>query len=130
MHLSVKPIHTAKAKIWVDEPGVLCMQPNKGVELNLEDVKEYFRICREYLRGSGKTVQLMYGLNDFTMSKEAREYIADHAAELFLASAMITHNLAIRLIVTFFDRFHKSEVPFKSFETVEDAREWLLTFKN
>ncbi|MFI5149669.1 MAG: hypothetical protein ACHQRM_08040 [Bacteroidia bacterium] len=120
---------TAKASIWLDEDGFLWVKPNKGVEMEGRDVELAFKVYEELGCKKKKVPQIIDGREDFTMSKEGREYAATHAESVFIASAMITESLAIRLIVNFFNRFYKTPVPFKSFPTETEAKIWLRSIK-
>jgi hypothetical protein len=125
MSLLTDVIKTTKAEIWVDEEDFLRIRPHAGAELDRCDVEECFRVYRELGCGKKKMLQIMEGSDDFTMTREAREYAATHGSEVFLASAMVTNSLAIRLVVNFFNRFYKASVPFESFTSEKEAKIWL-----
>ncbi len=62
-------------------------------------------------------------------SKEAREYYADSEYNKYrVADALLVNSLAMKLVVNFFMRFHKPEIPTKMFDNLESARTWLSTF--
>jgi hypothetical protein len=127
MTLKTDIIKTALSEIWIDEEGFLWVRPKPGAEMDGVEVEACFRVYRELGCAKNKALQLMDGRADFTMTREAREYAAQYGEELFIASAMITDNLAMRLIVNFFNRFYKMSVPFRSFPTELEAKIWLKT---
>lgn len=123
-------IKTKTSEIWIDERDVLRVNVLEGSELNLEEVVMCFKSYRELGCGeSNKVLQLMDARVNCTMTKEAREYVANQAKDFFIASAVVTDNLVVRLIANFITKFYKLEVPFKVFDTEEKAWEWLLRFR-
>lgn len=123
-------IKTKTSEIWIDERDVLRVNILEGSELNLEEVVTCFDSYRELGCGeNNKVLQLMDARVNCTMTKEAREYVAKQAKDFFIASAVVTDNLVVRLIANFITKFYKLEVPFKIFDTEEKAWEWLLRFR-
>ncbi|HXC04179.1 MAG TPA: hypothetical protein VNZ86_05460 [Bacteroidia bacterium] len=130
MTLQTDITRTAKASVWLDEEGFLWVKPDKGVELDGDDVLACFEVYRQLgCHKNNRVWQVMDGTSDFTMTREARENAALYGEEFFKASAMITESLAIRLIVNFFNRFYKIGVPFRSFPSEAEAKLWLRTQK-
>ena len=123
-------IKIGASDIWVDEQNILRVKVYEGAELNLKEVKIYFEAyCELGCNKNNKLLQLMDVQVNAHMTKEAREYVAQNAEKFFIASAVITANLAVRLIANFITKFYKLEVPFKLFETEEKALEWLLKYR-
>ena len=123
-------IKTKTSEIWIDDRGILNVKVSEGAELTYEEVKNCFDIYRELgCGGDNKVLQLMYANVNAAMSKEAREYVAKQGQDFFIASAVITNNLAIRLIANFISKFYKLGFPFKIFDSEDKALEWLLKYR-
>lgn len=71
----------------------------------------------------------MIDARDFSITPEARSYAAAMGKDYFIAAAIISDSLAVRIVMNFFNAFYKPTVPLKMFATEEAARKWLRTFK-
>jgi hypothetical protein len=116
--------------IFIDEKGILCLQPDKNAEIDLEEVSACFEVYK--LMGFGKerkVLQLIYANENVSITKEAREFAMDQGSEFFIASAVISNNLAIKLLVNFMNGFYRSKaIPFRLFNDPTSAQNWLLGF--
>ena len=123
-------IKTRTSEIWVDENDVLRVKVIEGAELTYEEVKKCFEIYSELGCGkNGKALQIMDARANCTMNKEGRDYAAKVSSDFFIASAVITNNLPVKLIVNFFNSFYKTGVPLKIFSSEAKALEWLLKYR-
>jgi hypothetical protein len=129
-HTETATILTKSARIHIDRKGILCVQIIANAELNEEEVAQTFAVYHDLGCSEQKVLQLMDGSNDFTITKEGRDYASKHGKDYFLASAIVTNNRAVRLLVNFFNRFHKHEVPFRMFKNEKEARIWLENFRS
>jgi hypothetical protein len=113
-----------------DEEGFLWMKPKGEIEMDLEEVRACFNCYREMGIGKGrKVLQIIDARENVSMSKEARDFVAANGEEYFIASAVLSDNLPVRLLVNFFNTFYKSsKVPLKVFDKESSAKEWLKTF--
>lgn len=125
----VRKTKTKSTEIWVDEEGILRVCVDEGAVLEEDEVQHCFEIYRR-LKGQGeKFLQLMDGRKSVSMSPEGKAYVAKFGKEIFIASAIISDTLAIRLVVNFFIKFYKPEFPFKMFATEAEALKWLRKFR-
>ncbi len=123
-------IETKTSEIWIDDRGILNVKVMEGAELTYEEVKICFESYSELGCGEhNKMLQLMDANANCSMTKEAREYVAKQGDHFFIASAVITNNLAVRLIANFINKFYKMNLPFKLFDSEEKALQWLLKFR-
>ncbi len=121
---------TTCAEIWLDEAGVLWLKPDADTDLGLEEVKACFATYTEMgIHSQNKVLQIIDARVNVSMSKEGREYASNAGNECFIASAVISNSLSVRLIVNLFNIIYKASVPLKMFETEEEARKWLSRFK-
>jgi hypothetical protein len=122
---------TRYSSVYLDEEGILWLRPDEGADLDLEEVTACFGIYRKMGIGKDrKVLQVIDARVDVSMAKEAREYAAAHGADFFIASAIISSSLPVRMMVNFFNLFYKVQVvPFRLFENEEAARRWLLKFR-
>jgi hypothetical protein len=130
MLLKSEIIKTKTSEIWIDDRGILNVKVFEGAELTLDEVKINFNVYRELgCNENNKVLQLMDAQAHCSMTKEAREYVAQQAKDFFIASVVITNNLAVRLIANFINKFYKLDIPFRLVESEDEALEWLLKFK-
>jgi len=126
---ATQTIKTKMNEIWIDEEGFLILKPQEGAELDLDEVKACFDAYRSLGIGPGNKILEIIDARDGSMTSEARTYAAEVGADYFIAAAIISDSLAVRLVVNFFNTFYKQIVPFKMFASEEDARKWLRTFR-
>ncbi|MES2513264.1 MAG: STAS/SEC14 domain-containing protein [Bacteroidota bacterium] len=115
-------------EIWLDDEGILILKPSEGVELDLDEVKACFEAYRSLGIGPNNKVLELIDARDGSMNSEARTYAAEHGKDYFIAAAIVSDSLAVRLVVNFFNGFYTQVVPFKMFATENEARKWLKTF--
>lgn len=123
-------IKTKMNEIWIDEEGFLILKPIEGAELDLDEVKACFAAYEQLGIGPHNKVLELIDARDGSMTPEARTYAAELGKNYFIAAAIISDSLAVRLVVNFFNSFYQQIVPFKMFATEKQAREWLRTFKD
>ncbi len=126
--VAIKKIRTKLNEIWLDEEGFLILKPQLDAELDLDEVKICFEVYRSLGIGPNNKVLELIDARDGTMTSEARTYAAENGKEYFIAAAIISDSLAVRMVVNFYNKFYKHEVPFKMFSNEQDARKWLRTF--
>ena len=119
-----------KSDVWLDEEGILRVKFPAGVDIDVDEVKRCFAVYERLGCREKKVLQLLDATApDFTFSKEARDFAAKNGRDFFIASAIVSPHLHVRIIVNFFNSFYKHDVPFKLFGTEEDALKWLRKFK-
>ena len=129
MKETIGKIKTKMNEIWIDEEGFLMLKPIPGLEMDLNEVKACFEAYKTLGFGPHNKVLELIDARDGSMTSEARTYAAEHGKDYFIAAAIISDSLAVRMVVNFFNTFYKHVVPFKMFSNEEDARKWLRTFK-
>ncbi|MFL5762857.1 MAG: hypothetical protein ACJ77K_02875 [Bacteroidia bacterium] len=124
-------IRTKYSVIRLDRNGILWLSPDENADLDLKEVEACFRAYAEMGIGpDNKVLQIIDARGTVQMTKEARDYAAKHGERFFIASAIISSNLSIRLMVNFFNMFYKTQiVPFRLFDTEENAMKWLSKFE-
>lgn len=126
---ATQTIKTKMNEIWIDEEGFLILKPQEGAELDLDEVKACFEAYKLLGVGPNNKVLEIIDARDGSMTSEARTYAAEVGGDYFIAAAIISDSLAVRLVVNFFNTFYKQVVPFKMFASDEEARKWLRTFR-
>ena len=126
--VAISKIKTKLNEIWIDDEGFLILKPKEGAELDLEEVKACFEAYKELGVGPHNKVLELIDARDGSMTGEARSYAAEMGKDYFIAAAIISDSLAVRMVVNFFNTFYTHIVPFKMFATEEEARKWLRTF--
>lgn len=130
MNVSEK-IKTKSCEIWLDNEGFLILKLDDRCEMDLEEVKDCFEAYKKLGCGpDNKVLQLIDTRGESSMTHEARTFVSEIASQFFIASAIVSNSLSIRLIVNFFNQFYKNLVPFKMFNNEAEARKWLRSFIN
>ena len=124
----IEKITTENTEIWFDEEGILWLKPIENADIDLEEVLACFDIYRKLGCDKKKVLQLIDARDNISMSHEGRQYASEHGKHFFIASAVISNSLAVRLIVNFFNSFYNHPVPFKLFSTEKEALKWLRGF--
>jgi hypothetical protein len=126
-----KNISDKESEVWVDEEGFLNLKLSDTHEADLDEVKRCFGVYTQLGFGpNNKALQIIYSPEHLPVNHEARQYASEEGRNFFIASAVISSSLPVKLMVNFFIKFYKPPVPFKMFSTEEEARKWLRTFKN
>jgi hypothetical protein len=124
-----KTIVTNVAEIWLDTYSILCVRILEGAEMDELGFKSCFDAYRKLLHPDRKYQQLIDGRALCNITREGKQYSAQQSPDLFTATALITDNLSVRLLVSFFNKEHRHSVPFKLFRSEEEARTWLCSHK-
>jgi hypothetical protein len=129
---TVKKLSNEEADIRIDAEGILRVHLHEGIEIDLDMLMMLLEKYRELGMGPGKEKRLELMTSDGTanINREAREHIALHGKDYFIAAALVNTTLASRLLVNFFNQFYNHQVPFKLFASEEKAMKWLRTLKN
>jgi len=122
-------IKTKHNTIWIDEEGFLVVKADEKVELDINEIKACFEAYKQLgINPQHKVLQIL-DVRDILIDSEARHYVAEVGKDYFLASAIISGSLAVRILANFFGPFTNNAVPYKMFPNEEEARAWLRTFK-
>jgi len=128
--VTIKKIRTKANEIWIDEEGFLILKAMEGIEMDLDEVKACFEAYKGLGIGPHNKVLELIDARDGSLTSEARTYAAENGMNYFIAAAIVSDSLAVRMVVNFFNTFYKHVVPFKIFSKEEEARKWLRTFKD
>ncbi len=117
------------AKIFLPETGIIEVFFGDNAVIDFKECKEINDLIGEYcnytkalvLMVTGEETVVEAGSREFSASPEGMQYT--------IADAIVFKSMAQRLIVNFYLKFNKPPMPSKAFTNVEEAREWLLTFK-
>ncbi|HET6989807.1 MAG TPA: STAS/SEC14 domain-containing protein [Bacteroidia bacterium] len=115
-----------KEIIWRDDNDIIHIKPNDGFEFDKKDVQRQFDLYAKLGLGkNNRALLLADGTVDFSMTKEARDLAAKKAKDYFIATAVISNSLSIRLLVNFLNSFYNFGIPIKLFRDEKDALKWL-----
>lgn len=119
---------TATAKIWVED-GFLRVIYLQNTEVTTEIKKEHHRAYSELAHYSPIPLILEFE-EGVSVSHEARRFSKKIENKLpFNACAVVVANLPHRILANFYYRFYGPKKPFRVFDTVEEAKEWLKQYK-
>jgi len=120
-----KVIHTDKAKIHLQEEGIISIVFKRGNSIEPEDVRDVRNVNLEIANGKHYTV-LIEAEELTSFSKEARELIASKEfAGITLAKALVIRNLGQRIIGNFYLHVNRPFIKTKLFTQKKRAIAWL-----
>lgn len=100
----------------------------KGLKINLDIAKEIVKTRLEFIDFKPKlTLALNQGV--ISMTKEARDYLADEGIQGVLAGAIVLDSPVGSFIGNFYLLVSKPKVPARIFTKKEDAIKWLSKFR-
>ncbi len=118
--------HDAARFYRTEENVVVAEYIEENLILELEDAKVY-QSCVKQLCNYDKNPVLLIPSRGFQPTADTRDFAALPENMAYVtACAIVVRNLAIRMIVNFFNRFYKPAIPFKLFPTESEAYNWLL----
>lgn len=93
----------------------------------------HFTKMQEAVRelGNGKKMPLLFIPHDFlTVSKEGGKYATSNDGTKYTSvNAVLTDNLAKKILMNFYQNINKSKVPTRGFSKKEEALKWLSELK-
>ena len=118
-------IETKINEKWVDQEGILWMRVLEGAHIDLETLLEDHRLGQELIKH-----QPVYAIYDasrfFTITPEARDYLNSGVLiQNRKATAVVTNNLAVRLLVNFMNTFKARKSLLKLFPDEKSALHWI-----
>jgi hypothetical protein len=123
----VKEIEIPEAFIRLRSDSILHVHYKRNTTLDVELQVRMRNIFNE-MTGGLKSNFIFSAAEGFALTKEARENstILDSNSPIS-AYAVIANNLAYRIIANFYLKVNKPTVPYKLFQTIEEAVKWLYT---
>lgn len=121
-------VTTSVTEMFIDDDGILRIKIIEGGFVTLEKIKEHLDASSELLEGR-KALTLIDGSAPFTMTPEARSYLASNAgAENRIAAAFITNSFLNKVWFNLYIKFNKPVTPTKMFNSEKYALRWLKSF--
>jgi hypothetical protein len=110
-----------------DQEGILRIGIKEDAAIGLEEIKKYYELTN-ILAGTQRVRVLIMAEQPFEISSEAREYISQQSFNR-IATAIVTSNMAVRLIVNLYMKLINSASPIRLFSAEQKALEWLNSFQ-
>ncbi len=107
--------------------GIVAVNVTLDSDLDLDAMKEIVATRMEITDRKPHKV-LIEAESNHDSTKEAREYLATYEGEVAVAMAIVSNNLAVRMLANFYVKFDKPRIPTKLFKSREEAIDWLNTF--
>jgi hypothetical protein len=123
----MQQVITRTSEITFGEDNILRVKIFEGANISLKDVKEYYAFTHR-ITGGKPIPALIDGSADFSISEDARAYAATEADKMRVATALITHSVATRMIYNLYLRINTPASPSKVFTDEASAVKWLKTF--
>lgn len=121
-----QPLRTATAQIWLEESGIVHLEPLARREQGLDDAIENVNGVREMAAGVRRPL-LVHFQQAAAQTPECRaHYTSEAAAQHISACAIVTSSVLGRVIGNLMIGMSKTNLPLQLFDTAEAAEKWLL----
>jgi hypothetical protein len=121
-----QPLRTATAQIWLEENGIVHLEPLARREQGLNDAIENVNGVRETAAGVRRPL-LVHFQQAAAQTPECRaHYTSAAAAQHITACAIVTSSVLGRVIGNLMIGMSKTNLPLRLFDTIEAAEKWLL----
>ncbi len=126
-----KTLELSNSVIWFEEDGILYSRykDTPYQKSSREQMEEDMRRLRDFTGGKKVLMIAESHPHSETPAKEDRDYISDRLNEVVQAMAVLTPSAVSRMVVNLFFLFKPPSFPMKMFQSVSDAKSWLLTVK-
>ena len=119
-------IMTSTAKLSFKD-GILYVEILEYADLDEKTLTEQFE-TRNKLIGDREFTVLVDARKNHNATREGREFMAKSDNPNRKALAIMTNNLAVKLIANFYIKINKPKTPTKLFNDIKEAEKWLKTF--
>lgn len=125
----MEKIRTKINEKWVDEDGILHIKALGGVLIDLPSLKEDDAVNPQ-LTGGKKVLALYDGRASFDITPDAQAYVRSGILNKSrIATAVVTNQSLLIIIVNFMNVFGKPESPLRMFRDEKEAMKWLHSFR-
>lgn len=124
-----KKFETSTAEITLRNDGIFHVEFKENAVIDLEQQEEN-RLKFIEITENVRSLFVYTSHAGVVITKEARENARKLEKDTpMLAVAIVTRNLAYRLLADFYARFHKPHIPYKVFGDMDKAIIWLNSFR-
>lgn len=121
-------VETSTSILSINDDGVGLMHFKEGANIDIPEQMEHFNGIIE-LTANHPTPFVVTAGEYVNFTKEAKENAPLLEAHSPVnAFAIVIHNLAYRLIASFYFKMQKPKIPYKTFSDTEEAAEWCKQF--
>ena len=110
---------------------VILLKYKESCVINLDVAQKIAEISHQLIKNYQVELFISDNTANFiTSTPEARTFLSNNKGlQMMKANAIVSKDLPVRILVNSFIQNNKPIIPFKSFNTIEKALEWLYTFK-
>ena len=109
------------------EEGILCGAFVKNIHIDLEKAKECVQTRVDFSQGI--SYPCLFDMREVrSITKEAREYLADEGSKFVKAGALLIGSAVTRALGNIFLTINRPPVPTKLFTDEKEAKEWLKQY--
>lgn len=124
----VRRLETSTGSAWITKEGILHFRSSPESVIGLAQARENVAAQLELTRGV-PCYAVAYLTRLTGIDSEAREYSAEKASEMYLATALVAPNLVSRMLASLLLRVNTLSVPTRVFKAEAEAVEWLLDLR-
>ena len=113
------------------DDGIVCFKAKQDDVYDKADLLAILDLLDEVNQGNPFLLLMDVGGFDFMMTKEARNLFNTHdrAVELIIAEAVVMDSKSMRILYNLLSKVYTPKFPFKAFNKLSSAREWLNAHK-
>lgn len=111
------------------DDGIICFKAKQDDVYDKPDLLAILDLLDEANQGNPFLLVMDVGGFDFMMTKEARNLFNTHerAIDLIIAEAVVMDSKSMRILYNLLSKVYPPKFPFKAFNKLALAREWLIT---
>ena len=126
----MKKIEIKTHLVYLDNQEIIHIDVREGSHVELGSLQEVHKACNQ-LAGNKKKLVIVDASPHHTMTDEAMDYLKKQMMDKGrLASAIISENLGVRIMIDYLTNVLKTQSTVKMFSSEPEAIKWLLGFKN
>ncbi len=126
-----KTLELTNSIIWFEDDGILYSRfaDKPFVQATRKQMEEDLKKWREFVGHKKVLIITESHPNSESPAKEDREYISQALTEVAAGMAILTPSAVSRMVVNLFFLFKPAAFPTKMFQSVSEARHWLLNIR-
>ena len=111
---------------------IIYIKYDDGVFVDIHLMKEVVNVILNTFKNQKFRTVIDFSNNTGKMSEEAKRFSAsdEKLNKYKTCEALVTNSYTISILIGLYVSFFKPKSPTKSFSKINDALEWVLTFKN
>lgn len=121
----IETVTTAKAQLKLIEKGIIEVDIEDGITIEVEDANKFLKILRELAGNDYYGVLAIPGAFSHATPEVKKLASKELNSPLRIATAILIKNFGIQILASFFIKMNKPQTPTKTFKNRESAIKWI-----